>query len=132
MALSTNANQNASSRLLFSVQISTSHCHNLNKSFFKFIPACLLNSLQILLSFALNFCRNFAMQRCLLKIAIHLRRRQKQATVSIAASRRNVAVNAVTTTAKSFPAPVVDVVAVTSLTDSVPPPSPLSSPTNDD
>ena len=40
--------QNASFGLLFSFHISSWHYHNL-KSFLKFIPACFLNSLEILL-----------------------------------------------------------------------------------
>ena len=62
MTLSTTDKQNASSRQLFPVQISSWHCQNLKKTFFKFTSACLLNRLQILLSFAINFCRNFAVR----------------------------------------------------------------------
>ena len=62
MTSSTTDKQNASYRQLFPVEISSWHCQNLKKSVFKFTSACLLNRLQILLSFAINFCRNFAVR----------------------------------------------------------------------
>jgi len=61
----------------------------------------------------------------------HLRRRQKQATVSSRTNSRIVAANPVRMAAKSFPAPAAVVVAVATPAETVTP-SPLSPPTNDD
>ena len=56
--LSTTHEQNPSSRLLFSIQVSSLHYHNLEKRFYNFISACLLNSRQILWSFTVRVRAN--------------------------------------------------------------------------
>jgi len=73
----------------------------------------------------------YVIQRRLPTRLMHLRRRQKQATVSRTTNSRIVAANPVRMAAKSFPAPAADVGAVATPAETVTP-SPLSPSTNDD